>query len=47
LPLTEIERLMGLGFLVAIDNHPAKRGNGKAAARPVTGVAGDPRVTGR
>jgi hypothetical protein len=44
LPEAEIERLRGLGFLVAPDA-PAKRGNGKAAVNPVTGVPNDPRLT--
>jgi hypothetical protein len=43
LPEAEIERLTGLGFLVALDDKPVKRGNGKG--HPVTGVKDDPRVT--
>jgi hypothetical protein len=43
LPLTEIERLTQLGFLV--DDKPARRGNGKVAVDPETGIKNDPRLT--
>ena len=42
LPVDEVERLRGLGFLT--DDKPAKRGNGKAAAVSKTGIENDPRV---
>jgi hypothetical protein len=34
--------LTGLGFLVAIDDKPAKRSNGKA--NTLTGIVDDPRL---
>src|ERR1700730_12438167 len=42
LPVGEVERLRGLGYLVAIDDKPAKRGNGKGHS--VTGIENDPRL---
>jgi hypothetical protein len=45
LPQTEIDRLMELGFLQSIDDHPAKVSRPRAP-RPDTGIKNDPRVGG-
>lgn len=44
LPETEIARLTSLGFLVALDDKAARKGNGKAPVNPDTGVANDTRL---